>query len=84
VVDGKRLVLLLTDTPSSGAVIVATRLGAGVRALNQPDQAPPLTVSIGVAELEPDFAAAQALYERALDRMRAALAAGGDRVVARD
>jgi diguanylate cyclase (GGDEF)-like protein len=80
---GDEFLLILPETPQTGAMEVATRLGARGRAISVPSQAPPpttFTLSLGVASLPEVEAASAAELLQAADRaLYRAKAAGRNR-----
>lgn len=78
-VGGEEFLVLLPDTPLDGALIVAERIRCGVEELSI-ETGGPLTVSLGVALLEPPESAAD-LLRRADAALYAAKSQGRNRVV---
>ena len=80
---GDEFLLILPETPQTGALEVAGRLGARGRAISVPSQAPPpatFTLSLGVASLPEVEAASAAELLQAADRaLYRAKAAGRNR-----
>jgi diguanylate cyclase (GGDEF)-like protein len=78
---GEEFVALLPETDTTGAVILAQRLGAVVRATPiavSPDLVVPVTVSIGIAVFPDHGASGPQVLQAADDALYAAKAAGRD------
>jgi diguanylate cyclase (GGDEF)-like protein len=75
---GEEFLVVLPETDEAGAVGLAERIRAAVRALDLP--LPPVTISLGVATLGPQCASVKALVAKADQALHVSKQTGRDRV----
>ena len=76
---GEEFLVVLPDTARAGATRLAERMRASVQALTGPE-VPPVTISCGVAELDPEDGGLESTLERADAQLYAAKASGRNAV----